>query len=160
MSEPADPLRAIVLKYIDRMNDVAPECGDPAERILADFVADVEPVLRKERTALSQSARPVASEGEKPVAYMYQMPGELEPRFQTWEGMSCNEEDAGMTETALYPQSALNAARAQERAEIVAWLRDEAADLAPHNEQHRVALDHAADAIATLQHKEADHGCQ
>lgn len=50
---------------------------------------------------------------------------------------------------------ALDAARAQEREEIVAWLRAEGADLAPHNEQHRVALDHAADAIASLQHKEA-----
>jgi hypothetical protein len=106
--------------------------------------------------ALSQSARPVASEGEEPAAYMYQMPGELEPRFQTWEGMSCNEEDAGMTETALYPQSALDAARAQERAEIVAWLKGQCKD--PMLPKYAEFLNDFADAIAFLHHKEADHG--
>ena len=40
-----DPLRDIVFRYIDRMNDVAPECGDPAERILGEFARDVNAVL-------------------------------------------------------------------------------------------------------------------
>ena len=34
---------AVVWNFIDRMNDVAPECGDSAERILAEFVAAVMP---------------------------------------------------------------------------------------------------------------------
>lgn len=34
---------AVVWKFIDRMNDVAPECGDSAERILSEFVAAVMP---------------------------------------------------------------------------------------------------------------------
>lgn len=44
-----DPLRVIVFRYIDRMNDVAPECGDPAERILDEFAAEVNAVLKAER---------------------------------------------------------------------------------------------------------------
>ena len=36
---------AIVWKFIDRMKDVAPECGDPAERILGDFVIAVTPAI-------------------------------------------------------------------------------------------------------------------
>ena len=43
-----DPLREIVIRYIDRMNDVAPECGDPAERIVSEFARDVNTVLRSE----------------------------------------------------------------------------------------------------------------
>jgi len=35
----------VVWRYIDRMNDVAPEAGDPAEKILAEFVASVEPLI-------------------------------------------------------------------------------------------------------------------
>ena len=44
-----DPLREIVFRYIDRANDVAPECGDPAERIVSEFARDVNAVLRSER---------------------------------------------------------------------------------------------------------------
>ena len=43
-----DPLREIVFRYIDRMNDVAPECGDPAERIVSEFARDVNAVLQSE----------------------------------------------------------------------------------------------------------------
>ena len=50
-----DPLRDIVFRYIDRMNDVAPECGDPADRILGDFARDVNAVLKAERAALSEA---------------------------------------------------------------------------------------------------------
>lgn len=50
-----DPLRDIVFRYIDRMNDVAPECGDPADRIIGEFARDVNAVLKAERAALSQS---------------------------------------------------------------------------------------------------------
>jgi len=48
---------------------------------------------------------------QEPVAWMYHMPGDLEHgwqqfefkrRIQSYEGMSCNEEDAGMIETPLY----------------------------------------------------------
>lgn len=44
-----DPLRDIVFRYIDRMNDVAPECGDPADRILGEFARDVNKILKAER---------------------------------------------------------------------------------------------------------------
>lgn len=50
-----DPLRDIVLRYIDRMNDVAPECGDPADRILGEFASEVNDVLKAERAALSEA---------------------------------------------------------------------------------------------------------
>ena len=50
-----DPLRDIVFRYIDRMNDVAPECGDPADRILGEFARDVNAVLKAERAALSEA---------------------------------------------------------------------------------------------------------
>lgn len=49
-----DPLRDIVLRYIDRMNDIAPECGDPADRILGEFAREVNAVLKAERGALAQ----------------------------------------------------------------------------------------------------------
>jgi hypothetical protein len=35
----------VVFRFIDRMMDVAPECGDPAERILGEFVAAMKPYL-------------------------------------------------------------------------------------------------------------------
>lgn len=42
-------IAAVVLRFIDRMNDVAPECGDPAERIVAEFAAAVQPFLTRAR---------------------------------------------------------------------------------------------------------------
>lgn len=50
-------------------------------------------------------------DGVEPVAWRYHFPGdlehgwqrhELERRIQSYEGMSCNEEDAGCIETPLY----------------------------------------------------------
>lgn len=38
-------ISAVVWRFIDRMNDVAPEAGDPAERIVAEFVAAVMPAI-------------------------------------------------------------------------------------------------------------------
>jgi len=57
-----DPLRDIVLRYIDRMNDVAPECGDPADRILGEFASEVNDVLKAERAALFSM---LTEDGEK-----------------------------------------------------------------------------------------------
>ena len=63
------------------------------------------------------SEQPVEQVKAEPVAWMYHHPGDLEHgwqrftferRIQTYEGMSCNEEDAGVIETPLYatPQPA------------------------------------------------------
>jgi hypothetical protein len=50
-----DPVRKVVFRYIDRMNDIAPECGDPAERILGEFVKDMNVVLKSQPDAIRQS---------------------------------------------------------------------------------------------------------
>lgn len=52
---------------------------------------------------------PIASQDVKPVAWMYDYPGNNDPRFQSYEGMSCIEEDQGMIETPLYSADAIAA---------------------------------------------------
>ena len=38
-------LENAVAGKLDRMNDIAPECGDSAEQIIADFLKVVEPII-------------------------------------------------------------------------------------------------------------------
>lgn len=69
----------------------------------------------------------------EPVAWMYHYPGELEygfqryefqRRIQSYEGMSCSEEDAGMIETPLYAHPpAPDAARGDPVARLIAHMK-------------------------------------
>ena len=104
--------------------------------------------------------------GSEPVAWMYHMPGDLEHgwqrfefkrRIQAYEGMSCNEEDAGMIETPLYTHPA--DARAEVERAVVAWLRESAAWHDKHDDGLsgfdgiRQGLTEAADAIEAGEHR-------
>jgi len=69
------------------------------------------------------------SAGE-PVAWMYHMPGDLEHgwqrfeferRIQSYEGMSCNEEDAGMIETPLYTRPSPAPDKTAPVGEVAKW---------------------------------------
>lgn len=79
-------------------------------------------------TDIRQSDR----EAAEPVAYMYHHPGDIENgwqrysferRIQSYEGMSCIEEDAGVIETPLFTRAQIEA---ETIAKVVAWLREQA----------------------------------
>lgn len=81
----------------------------------------------------TQAPMPAAS-GE-PVAWMYHMPGDLDHgwqqyefkrRIQSYEGMSCREEDAGMIETPLYAAPPVQAPMPGEVGELTGEANDHA----------------------------------
>ena len=68
---------------------------------------------------LAKAAIRAMLDGVEPCAWRYHFPGDLEHgwqrheferRIQSYEGMSCNEEDAGCIETPLYSLDALKEA--------------------------------------------------
>lgn len=81
-----------------------------------------------ERLSPTEATEPLVE--QKPVAWMYHHPGDLEQgwqrysferRIQSYEGMSCNEEDAGVIETPLYAalSSSISNAEAEDSGEVV-----------------------------------------
>jgi len=55
-----------VMRYIDRMNDVAPDCGDPADRILNEFTRAMKPILDERFHRARESAHDAPFAGSKP----------------------------------------------------------------------------------------------
>lgn len=72
--------------------------------ITQEHMTDAEAIA-----AWNTRAAPATDEALKPIAWMYDYPGNDDPRFQAYEGMSCIEEDEGMIETPLVSLAAMQA---------------------------------------------------
>ncbi len=77
------------------------------------------PLYQDDYETLAKAAIGAMLDGVEPCAWRYHFPGDLEHgwqrheferRIQSYEGMSCNEEDAGCIETPLYSLDALKEA--------------------------------------------------
>lgn len=110
------------VRAMNRLAELAVEpIGDVSRVLMRHF--DVDPDvfigMHGNRGHFDDAAKAVIRamlDGVEPVAWRYHFPGDLEHgwqrheferRIQSYEGMTCNEEDAGCIETPLYSLDAL-----------------------------------------------------